>query len=108
MTSQQSRSLEPGDIDLIVSALNAAFAQFAAEELRPLRLEIEQLSETVRGNGKPGIIQQVAILEERQRVAHNQREATEAALERLHQRLYMLVAGVALSLLGALLSFVLR
>ena len=108
MPAHEANSLEPRDIELIVSALKAAFAQFAADELRPLRVEIEQLSETVRGNGKPGLIQQVAILEERQRVAEHRREAADAALERLQQRLYMLVAGVGLSGLGALLSFVLR
>lgn len=99
---------EPQQLDLLVSAMRAEFAQFAADELRPLRVEIEQLTETVRGNGKPGLVQQVAILEERQRVAHRDRRADESAIERLQQRLYMLVAGVALALLGAMLSFVLR
>ena len=98
----------PPDVDLIVSAMNAAFAQFAADELRPLRVEIEQLAETVRGNGKPGLVQQVAILEERQRVAERDRIAAVADQEQLQQRLYMLVAGVTLALLGAVLSFVLR
>jgi hypothetical protein len=88
--------------------MKAAFSQFAADELRPLRVEIEQLAETVRGNGKPGLVQQVAILEERQRVAQRDRTAAETAVERLQQRLYMLVVAVALAMLGALLSFVLR
>jgi hypothetical protein len=108
MDQPPPRSLESRDVDLIVAALKATFAQFAADELRPLRLEIEQLAETVRGNGKPGLVQQVAILEERQRVAQRDREAAVSALEQLQQRLYVLVAGVALSLLGAVLSFVLR
>jgi hypothetical protein len=103
-----NQPLETRDVDLIVASVKAAFAQFAADELRPLRLEIEQLTDTVRGNGKPGLVQQVAILEERQRVAQREREAAETALEQLQQRLYMLVAGVGLSMLGALLSYVLR
>jgi hypothetical protein len=108
MAPSSSGTLQPHDVDLIVAALKATFAQFAADELRPLRLEIEQLAETVRGNGKPGLVQQVAILEERQRIAERERQAAETALEQLQQRLYMLVAGVAMSLLGAILSFVLR
>lgn len=108
MAARPTRTLDPGDLDLLVAAMKATFAQFAADELRPLRLEIEQLTETVRGNGKPGLVQQVAILEERQRMAARERDQARAAVERLQQRLYMLVVGVALSLLGALLSFVLR
>lgn len=108
MPPPSTGKLEPRDIDLIVSAMKAEFAQFAADELHPLRVEIEQLTETVRGNGKPGLVQQVAILEERQRVAHRDRRADETAIERLQQRLYILVAGVALALLGAVLSFVVR
>lgn len=96
------------DVDLIVSAVKAELSQFAATELHPLRVEIEQLSETVRGNGKPGLVQQVAIIEERQRVAERDRAAATADHAQLQQRLYMLVAGVALSLLGAVLSFVLN
>jgi hypothetical protein len=96
------------DVDLIVCAMNVAFSRFAADELRPLRVEIEQLAETVRGNGKPGLVQQVAILEERQRVAERDRIAAIADQEQLQQRLYMLVGSVALALLGAVLSFVLR
>ncbi|MBL8848342.1 MAG: hypothetical protein JNG89_01605 [Planctomycetaceae bacterium] len=95
-------------MDLIVAAMNAAFSQFAADELRPLRIEIEQLAETVRGNGKPGLVQQVAILEERQRVAERDRTAAAIDHAQLQQRLYLLVGGLALALLGAVLSYVLR
>ncbi len=83
-------------------------AEFAAAELYPLRLQIEQLTEQIRGNGKPGLLRQVALLEERQRVAARESARVQAAVDRLQQRLYMLVAGVGLSLLGAVLSFVLR
>jgi hypothetical protein len=50
----------------------------------------------------------VAILEERQRVAERDRTAALADHEQLQQRLYMLVVAVALALMGAVLSVVLR
>jgi hypothetical protein len=96
------------DLERIAHEVRTAMAEFASDELYPLRLQLEQLTEQIRGNGRPGLLQQVALIEERQRVAARESLRAEAAIGRLQQRLYMLVAGVGLSLLGAVLSFVLR
>lgn len=100
--------LAPQDIEQISHVVRTAMAEFASDELYPLRLQMDQLTEHIRGNGRPGLLQQVALLEERQRSTGRDATRTHAAIERLQQRLYMLVAGVGLSLLGAVLSFVLR
>lgn len=92
----------------IVGAVKAAFSEFASEEIHPLRTDVTQLFEYVRGNGRPGLVQQAAILEERLGVAMHALEQAQHAIERLQQRLYMLVVGVGLALLGAVLSFVMR
>ena len=107
MTSE-STALTAQDLDRISHVVRTAMAEFASDELYPLRLQIEQLTEQIRGNGRPGLLQQVALIEERQRVAARDAARAQATLDRLQQRLYMLVAGVGLSLLGAVLSFVLR
>jgi hypothetical protein len=106
--SPQAPSLAAHDLERIAEVVRTAMTEFASDELYPLRLQLEQLNEQIRGNGRPGLLQQVALIEERQRVAARDAARAQAAIDRLQQRLYMLVAGVGLSLLGALLSFVLR
>lgn len=100
--------LNAQDLERIAHAVRTAMAEFASDELYPLRLQLEQLTEQIRGNGRPGLLQQVALIEERQRVAARDAARAQAAIDRLQQRLYMLVAGVGLSLLGAVLNFLLR
>ena len=106
--SAPTSGLAAPDLERIAHVVRAAMAKFASDELYPLRLQIEQLTEQIRGNGRPGLLQQVALVEERQRVAAREAARAQAAIDRLQHRLYMLVAGVGLSLLGAVLSFVLR
>jgi hypothetical protein len=106
--SSPTSGLAAQDLERIAHVIRTAMAEFASDELYPLRLQIEQLTEQIRGNGRPGLLQQVALIEERQRVAARDAARAQAAIDRLQQRLYMLVAGVGLSLLGAVLSFVLR
>lgn len=96
------------ELDIIVRAIEESLSVFATTEIHPLRRDVEQLFEHVRGNGRPGLVQQVAILEERHRAALHEIEQSRAAIDRLQQRLYMLVAALGLSLLGAVLSFVFR
>jgi glycine cleavage system regulatory protein len=100
--------MEKTEADAMLRAIEELLSVFATTEIHPLRRDVEQLFEHVRGNGRPGLVQQVAILEERDRATLRQLEQAHVAIERLQQRLYMLVAGVGLSLLGAVLSFVLR
>lgn len=106
--SSSGAGLAAHDLERISHVVRTAMAEFATDELYPLRLQIEQLTEQIRGNGRPGLLQQVALVEERQRVAGRDAARIQAAIERLQQRLYMLVAAVGLSLLGAVLSFVLK
>jgi hypothetical protein len=104
----QEPVLAGGDLEQISHVVRTAMAEFAADELYPLRLQLEQLTEQIQGNGRLGLLRQVALLQERQRTAARDAARTQAAVDRLQHRLYMLVAGVGLSLLGAVLSFVLR
>ena len=96
------------DAEEIVGALRAAFSEFASDEIHPLRADVIQLFEYVRGNGRPGLVQQAAILEERLGVTADALDKAEQAIDRLQNRLYLLVVGVGLALLGAVLSFLLH
>ena len=98
---ERIRSLETEDI---VAAVKAAFSEFASDEIHPLRTDVLHLFEYVRGNGRPGLVQQTAVLEERLRTALLTLEQMQQAIERQQQRLYMLVVAVGLALLGALFS----